>query len=116
MSDRSLSKRVLLIYPPTGLYDRFDRCQAPLESETVFMIRPPMDVEYMAAALERDGIACRIADYPAERKDWNQFERDLKEWAPEMLIVSSVVPTFERDCEAFSIATPMIGTEFRRMI
>lgn len=103
MAARTITK-AFLIYPPTGLYDRADRCQAPIESETVFMIRPPMDLAYMAAALERDGIACRIADYPAERKDWNQFKRDFKEWAPEMLVVSSVVPTFERDCAAFRIA------------
>jgi hypothetical protein len=59
------------------LYDRFDRCQAPLESETVFMIRPPMDLAYMAAALETAGVECRIRDYPAEKKGWDSLEGDL---------------------------------------
>lgn len=97
-------KRALLIYPPTGLYDRFDRCQAPIESETVFMIRPPMDLAYMAAVLERAGAECTIKDYPAENKDWSEFERDLKQLSPDLLIASTVVPTFEEDCRAFKIA------------
>ena len=97
-------KRALLIYPPTGLYDRFDRCQAPIESETVFMIRPPMDLAYMAASLEGAGVECRIADYPAEGKGWSDLEKDLREFSPDMLISSTVVPTFEEDCAAFDLA------------
>ncbi|MCX6340305.1 MAG: radical SAM protein [Candidatus Aureabacteria bacterium] len=97
-------KRALLIYPPTGLYDRFDRCQAPIESEAVFMIRPPMDLAYMAAALERAGVECTIKDYPAEKKGWSEFERDLKQLAPDLLIASTVAPTFDKDCRAFAIA------------
>ncbi len=97
-------RQALLIYPPTGLYDRFDRCQAPVESETVFMIRPPMDLAYMAAALERIGVECTIKDYPAEKKEWSDLERDLKRLSPDFLIASTVVPTFEEDCRAFKIA------------
>jgi len=97
-------KKALLVYPPTGLYDRFDRCQAPVESETVFMIRPPMDLAYMAAALERVGIECTIKDYPAEKKGWGDFERDFKRLSPDILVASTVVPTFEEDCRAFKIA------------
>lgn len=96
--------KALLIYPPTGLYDRFDRCQAPVESETVFMIRPPMDLAYIAAAIEPAGVECTIRDYPAEKKGWSDFERDLKRISPDLLIASTVVPTFEEDCRAFKIA------------
>ena len=97
-------EKALLIYPPTGLYDRFDRCQAPIESEAVFMLRPPMDLAYMASALERGGVECRIADYPAEGKGWSDLEGDLREFSPDMLIASTVVPTFEADCRAFELA------------
>jgi radical SAM superfamily enzyme YgiQ (UPF0313 family) len=102
-----ISKRIaraFLIYPPTGLYDRFDRCQAPIESETVLILRPPMDLAYMAAALEGEGVECRIADYPAEGKGWDDLEKDLKAFSPDMLIASTVVSTFEDDCRAFALA------------
>ena len=103
MAARTITK-AFLIYPPTGLYDRFDRCQAPLESETVFMIRPPMDLAYMAAALEKVGVECRIHDYPAEINGWDSLERDLKSFSPDILIASTIVPTFEADCRAFQLA------------
>ncbi|MCX6355696.1 MAG: radical SAM protein [Candidatus Aureabacteria bacterium] len=112
-------QRALLIYPPTGLYDRFDRCQAPIESETVFMIRPPMDLAYMAAALENAGIECRIQDYPAQRKGWDSLEGDLKDYSPDILIASTVVPTFEEDCRALKIAkdiNPAITTIVKGII
>jgi len=99
-----MMKKALLIYPPTGLYDRFDRCQAPIESETVFMIRPPMDLAYMAASLERVGVECRIRDFPAEKKGWDFLERELKSFLPDILIASTVVPTLEADCRALKIA------------
>lgn len=45
--------KVLLINPPTGIYDRADRCQAPIEEEGIEMVRPPMDLAYMAAMVEK---------------------------------------------------------------
>jgi radical SAM superfamily enzyme YgiQ (UPF0313 family) len=112
-------RHALLIYPPTGLYDRFDRCQAPVESETVFMIRPPMDLAYMAAAIERVGVECKIRDYPAEKKDWSDLERDLEQLSPDLLIASTVAPVFEKDCRAFTTAkraVPRITTVAKGVI
>ena len=97
-------KRCLLICPPTGLYDRWDRCQAPIESETVEIIRPPMDLAYIAAVLEGQGVQCLIRDYPAEGRTWDCLYDDLKRFGPDVLVVSAVLPTFERDCKAFDRA------------
>lgn len=97
-------KHCLLVYPPTGLYDRWDRCQAPIESETVEIIRPPMDLAYIASVLEGQGIQCTIRDYPAEGKTWDSLHEDLKGFNPDVLVVSAVLPTFERDCKAFDVA------------
>ena len=60
-------KKVLLINPPTGIYDRADRCQAPIEEEGIEMIRPPMDLAYMAAMIEKAGKMAIVRDYPAEK-------------------------------------------------
>ena len=48
--------RVFLIYPPTGVYMRDDRCQAPVEGMTAQPNRAPLDLAYMAAMLEQLGV------------------------------------------------------------
>lgn len=44
-------KKALLIYPPTGMYMRDDRCQAPVNGLTAQPMRAPLDLAYMAATL-----------------------------------------------------------------
>jgi radical SAM superfamily enzyme YgiQ (UPF0313 family) len=97
-------KSALLIYPPTGIYDRFERCQSPVESESVTILRPPLDLMYLAAILERNAIKVHLRDYPAEGKNWGSFKRDIEKIAPDLLLVSATVHTVSRDCLAFEIA------------
>ena len=70
-------KKCLLIYPPTGLYDRWDRCQSPIESETIEIIRPPEDLAYIASSLENLGIKCVIRDYHAEKNRMLEDEGEI---------------------------------------
>ncbi|MFZ5799983.1 MAG: B12-binding domain-containing radical SAM protein [Candidatus Omnitrophota bacterium] len=97
-------QRALLIYPPTGLYDRYDRCQSPVEEEAVKVIRAPLDLLYIAATLEQVGVECRIRDYPALQQKWENFKADLKDFNPDMLVISVVTPTLVKDMEAAVIA------------
>jgi len=101
-------RKVFLIYGPTGLYMRDDRCQAPVEGMTAQPNRAPLDLAYMAAMLEREGAACRIRDYAAEGLSWKDFEKDLLLFGPDLLVVSVTTPTFERDLEACRIAKGLI--------
>lgn len=41
-------KKALLTYPPTGLYDRFDQCQSPIESDSLFEIVDRLWNDYVA--------------------------------------------------------------------
>ena len=100
----SLIKKALLIYPPTGFYMRDDRCQAPVEGMTAQPARTPLDLAYMAATLEKDGIRCKIKDYPAEHQDWSNLERDLIEFYPDMLVISITTPTMSADLATCEIA------------
>lgn len=97
-------KVALLINPPTGLYDRFERCQSPVDSESVRIIRPPLDLMYLASILERNNIKVHIRDYPAERKDWRSVSRDIEGICPDLLLVSSTLPTYKKDCLSSKIA------------
>ncbi len=99
-----LSKTILLINPPTGIYDRADRCQAPIEDEGIEMIRPPMDLAYMAAMVEKAGGKAIIRDYPAEKKGWKDFQADLKLFKPDFLVISVTTPTLNLDLRSSAIA------------
>ncbi|MFC1808252.1 B12-binding domain-containing radical SAM protein [Candidatus Omnitrophota bacterium] len=96
--------KVLLIYPPTGYYMRDDRCQAPVEGMTAQPARAPMDLAYMGAVLEQDGIRCKIRDYPAEGLSWPDLKKDLNDFKPDMLAFSITTPTLKDDLKACKIA------------
>lgn len=97
-------RRAFLINPPSGLYIREDRCQVPVKGLTATAPRPPIDLAYLAGVLEREGVECRIRDYPVEGKGWNALREDLKTFAPDLLIVNVTTPTFELDMKACQIA------------
>lgn len=97
-------RRVLFINPPTGLYRRDDRCQCTVEDQTVQVIFPPMDLALSAACAEQAGAVCRIEDYPAARRTWDDFIQDLRAFQPELLILNSTTATLDGDLQSCRIA------------
>ncbi|MGH9159765.1 MAG: B12-binding domain-containing radical SAM protein, partial [Vicinamibacteraceae bacterium] len=100
-------KRVLLMYPPSGVYMRDDRCQAPVDGMSAQPNRSPLDLAYMAAVLENAGIECRISDFAAERAAWEDVRAGLKSFKPDLLLVSVTTPTLVRDLAACRLAKEM---------
>lgn len=94
----------MLVNPPSGLYIREDRCQVPVKGLTATAPRPPIDLAYIAAVLEKEGVECRIRDYPVEGEGWSALRKDLETFSPDLLIVSVTTPTFELDMKACQIA------------
>lgn len=97
-------KQTLLIVPPTGKYIREDRCQTPIEELKTVALRPPIDLLYAAAAFESSGCSCRMIDFPAEGKTWNDLEKIIREFKPDLLILSITTPSLEKDLKAASLA------------
>jgi len=97
-------KKAFLIYPPTGMYMRDDRCQAPVKGMTAQPARTPLDLAYMAANLRNRGVDCRIKDYPAQGDDWKSLEDDLRDYMPDMLVISITTPTLEADLATCNLA------------
>jgi len=97
-------KRALLIVPPTGKYIREDRCQTPIEDFATIALRPPIDLLYIAASLEEQGLECRIRDYPAEDRAWSDFEQDFRQFQPDLLLLSITTPSLKDDLKACRIA------------
>jgi len=63
-----------------------------------------MDLAIMAAMLEEEGLECRIKDYPMERQGWDQFAQDLRDFSPDLLVISTTTPTMNKDLEACALA------------
>ena len=104
-----MARRAMLINPPTGLYIREDRCQAPLKGMAATTARPPLDLAYMAATMEQAGVECRIRDFPVQGGGWDEFRRELGEFNPDYLVVSVTSFTINDDLIACRIAKEVGG-------
>jgi len=99
-----IDRKTLLIVPPTGLYNREERNQALVSKLAVPALRPPLDLCYIAAVLQKKGVECRIADFPAQRLVWSNLEKLIKDFRPDTLIISSTTFTLSLDLKSCSLA------------
>lgn len=90
-------QKVFLVVPPTGRYIREDRCQTPLDHMTTIALRTPVDLLYMGACFEKGGANCRLVDYPAEERDAGAFLQDVREFGPDLLVMSVTTPGLPDD-------------------
>jgi anaerobic magnesium-protoporphyrin IX monomethyl ester cyclase len=98
-------KKAMAIYPPVGFYQRGEeRCQADVESGSAMNLRAPNDLGYISSVLKNLQISTLIRDYPAEKKGWEDFKKDLADFAPEYLIISTTEATITKDIEALKIS------------
>lgn len=91
-----MKKRILLIYPPSPVLNREDRCQQPTKDLIVIPPLPPTDLMYLAAVAEKVGLEAKINDYSQN----GDYEADLKEFNPDYLVVNIATPTLEHDLDA----------------
>ncbi|MGI8906839.1 MAG: B12-binding domain-containing radical SAM protein [Candidatus Sumerlaeaceae bacterium] len=103
MSDTP-KRRVFFVVPPTGLYIREDRCQTPIEEMKTIALRPPIDLMYSAGSTEAAGCECRLMDYPGERKTWCDLSQDIREFQPDVIMLSITTPSLHKDVEAARLA------------
>lgn len=89
-------KKVLLIYPPSPVLNREDRCQQPTKELLVIPPLPPTDLMYLASIAENAGCIAKIRDY----SQGGDFENDLREFQPDFLVVNIATPTLEHDLDA----------------
>lgn len=91
-----MKKRILLIYPPSPVLNREDRCQQPTKDLIVIPPLPPTDLMYLAVVAEKAGLEAKINDYSQN----GDYEADLKEFNPDYLVVNIATPTLEHDLDA----------------
>ena len=104
-------KKALLINPPTGLYIRDDRCQGPVK--WVSIVRMPLDLATMAATIRQANVECKLKDYPAEQQTWVHLKKDVINFKPDMVVISTTTPTIKDDlktCQIIKEINPKIIT------
>ena len=75
-------KRILLIYPPSPVLNREDRCQQPTKELLVIPPLPPTDLMYLASIAEQCGFEAKIKDYSLG----GNFSEDLESFNPDYLV------------------------------
>ncbi len=112
--------KVFLIYPPSEVLNREDRCQQPVKDLIVIPPLPPTDLLYLAAISEQCGYQANVRDYsvssslaPCGRGGRGEgcqdsFLDDLLEFEPDFLVANITVPTFKSDMEYLARAKELL--------
>lgn len=105
-------KKILLIYPPAPVMNREDRCQQPTKELLVIPPLPPTDLMYLAAvALEITEpfyYEAKIVDYSLIENALEKFKEDLKEFAPDYLLINAASTTLESDLSVLAVAKEIL--------
>lgn len=104
LENKNKKGRVLLIYPPSPVINREDRCQQPTKELLVIPPLPPTDLMYLASIVENCGFEAIIRDY----SQGGNFEADLKEIQPNYLVANIATPTFKSDMMAVQLAKEIV--------
>ena len=104
LENQNKKGRVLLIYPPSPVINREDRCQQPTKELLVIPPLPPTDLMYLASIAESCGFEAIIRNY----SQGGNFEADLKEFQPNYLVANIATPTFQSDMMAVKLAKEII--------
>ena len=91
-----MGKRILLIYPPSPVMNREDRCQQPTKELLVIPPLPPTDLMYLASIAEKSGFEAKIKDYSFG----GDLEKDAAEFKPDYLVANIATPTFKSDMDS----------------
>lgn len=107
-SNNQKKGRVLLIYPPSPVINREDRCQQPTKELLVIPPLPPTDLMYLASIAEACGFEAMIRDY----SQGGDFITDLREFQPNYLVANIATPTFQSDIMTVKLAKETIPSLF----
>ena len=104
LENQNKKGRVLLIYPPSPVINREDRCQQPTKELLVIPPLPPTDLMYLASIAESCGFEAIIRDY----SQGGNFKADLKEFQPNYLVANIATPTFKSDMMTVQLAKEIV--------
>lgn len=100
METNKSKNKIMLIHPPGNLFQRGeDRCQINLEATVAQSLHACNDIGYAASALLKTGYQVKLKDYQGENLSETILFNDLKEFNPDILIISITDATILQDLE-----------------
>ncbi len=90
-------KRIFLIYPPSPVMNREDRCQQPTDDLIVIPPLPPSDLMYLASIARECGFEPKIKDYSLNNETIQNVLDDIEEFKPDYLVLNAATPTLDND-------------------
>ncbi|MCD8025005.1 MAG: B12-binding domain-containing radical SAM protein [Candidatus Gastranaerophilales bacterium] len=99
--------KIFLIYPPSPIMNREDRCQQPTDDLIVIPPLPPSDLLYMASISRTAGFEPIVKDYSENNQTIEDFCKDLKEISPEYLVLNAASTTLAADLAVIEPAKEM---------
>ena len=98
------NKKVYLIYPPSPVMNREERCQQPTNDLIVIPPLPPGDLLYLASVARLKGFQPIVRDYSFFGDTFSKLEKDLLDISPKYFVVNVASTTLENDLAALKLA------------
>ena len=86
--------KVLLINPP----------DTASKYKFIGLVAPPLGIAYIAAVLEENGIDVKIIDGSALEMSWEELEKEIPKYSPDIVAVTAVTPTIDQALRTARIA------------
>ena len=81
-------KKIMLIYPPVGDFQRSeDRCQIDISASVANNYRACNDLGYIASVLKDQDYEIFLKDYPVEKGTFSVFEFDFSMLFPDIVFI-----------------------------
>ena len=103
------NKKVYLIYPPSPVMNREERCQQPTNDLIVIPPLPPGDLLYLASVARLKGFQPIVRDYSFFGDTFSKLEKDLLDISPKYFVVNVASTTLENDLAALKLAKDTLG-------
>ncbi len=91
------NKKIFLIYPPSPVMNREDRCQQPTDDLIVIPPLPPSDLMYLASIARMEDFEPKIKDYSLNNETVDDLMADIRKFGPKYLVLNAATPTLNND-------------------
>ncbi len=102
-------KKVYLIYPPSPVMNREERCQQPTDDLIVIPPLPPSDLLYLASICRQKGFEPYVKDYSFFKQSLDDLKNDLLKIEPKYVVANVATPTLKSDLQSLKIAKDLFG-------
>ncbi|MBE7705397.1 MAG: radical SAM protein [Cyanobacteria bacterium SIG29] len=93
-------KKIMLIYPPVGAFQRSeDRCQIDISASVANNYRACNDLGYIASVLKNQDYEIFLKDYSAEKDTYSNFEFDFSMFVPDIVFISTTNGSIYEDLD-----------------